>query len=72
MYRDMVVIIAARIKDMVGKKMTLEQVKAAKPTLDYDGLYGSDTGPWTTAMFIEAIYKDYSKTAQPAPTRSTR
>jgi cyclase len=72
MYRDMLVIVAARIKDMVAKKMTLEQVKAATPTLDYDGRYGSDTGPWTTAMFIEAIYKDYSKTAQPAPTRSTR
>ena len=24
---------------------------------DYDGLYGSDTGPWTTSMFIEAAYK---------------
>jgi hypothetical protein len=32
-------------------------VKAAKPTMDYDGLYGSDTGPWTTSMFIEAAYK---------------
>jgi hypothetical protein len=36
-------------------------VKAAKPTLDYDLHYGSDTGPWTTAMFIEAIYRDLSK-----------
>ena len=33
--------------------MTLEQVKAARPALDYDGRYGADTGPWTTAMFIE-------------------
>ena len=44
MYRDMVVIIRDRIKDMVKKKMTLEQVKAARPTLDYDGRYGADTG----------------------------
>ena len=50
-------IIRDRISDMVAKKMTLEQVKAARPTLDYDGRYGSDTGPWTTAMFIEAIYQ---------------
>ena len=60
MYRDMMVIIRDRIRDMVAKKMTLEQVKAARPTLDYDGRYGADTGPWTTAMFIEAIYKDLS------------
>jgi hypothetical protein len=57
---------------MVGRKMTLEQVKAARPTLDYDGRYGSDTGAWTTAMFIEAMYKEFSKGAAPAPARSTR
>ena len=56
-YRNMVAIIRDRIQDMVRKGMTLEQVKAAKPTMDYDGLYGSDTGPWTTAMFVEAVYR---------------
>jgi glyoxylase-like metal-dependent hydrolase (beta-lactamase superfamily II) len=60
-YRDMLVIIRDRIKDMVARKMTLEQIKAAKPALDYEGRYGADTGPWTTAMFIEAIYKDLTK-----------
>jgi hypothetical protein len=45
---------------MIKKGMTLEQVKAARPTADYDGLYGSDTGPWTTAMFVEAAYKSLS------------
>jgi len=60
-YRDMLQIVSDRIKDMIAKKMTLEQVKAAKPTLDYDARYGSDTGPWTTAMFIEAVYRDLSK-----------
>jgi glyoxylase-like metal-dependent hydrolase (beta-lactamase superfamily II) len=61
MYRDMLQIVSDRIRDMVTKKMTLEQVKAAKPTLDYDGRYGADTGPWTTAMFVEAVYRDLSK-----------
>ena len=56
-YRNMVAIMRDRIQDMIKKGMTLEQVKAAKPTMDYDGLYGSDTGPWTTSMFIEAVYK---------------
>jgi cyclase len=56
-YREMTIIIRDRIKDMVGKGMTLEQVKAAKPTLDYDPLYGSTTGFWTTDKFVEAVYK---------------
>ena len=71
MYRDMLVIIRDRIKDMVAKKMTLEQVKAARPTLDYDGRYGADTAPWTTAMFIEAIYRELSRPAGSAQ-RSAR
>ena len=62
-YRDMVVIIKERIEDMVKRGMTVEQVKAAKPTLDYDLHYGAETGPWTTAMFIEAVYRDVSKAA---------
>ena len=60
-YRDMVVIIKERIEDMVKRGMTVEQVKAAKPSLDYDLHYGAETGPWTTAMFIEAVYRDVSK-----------
>src|SRR5262249_57563088 len=39
-YRDMLTIIRDRIRDMVKKDMTLEQVKAARPTRDYDPLYG--------------------------------
>jgi cyclase len=61
LYRDMLVIISDRIRDMVEKKMTLQQVMAARPTLDYDGRYGASTGPWTTAMFIETIYNEFRK-----------
>ena len=46
-----------RIQDMVSKNMTLEQVKAARPTLDFDGRYGSNTASWTTVMFVEAVYR---------------
>jgi len=56
-YRDMTTILRDRIQDMVKKGMTLDQVKAARPTADYDGRYGAATGPWTTSMFIEAVYK---------------
>jgi cyclase len=59
-YRDMVTIIRDRIADMVKRKLTLDQVIAARPTLDYDRHYGSDTGFVTTKGFIEAVYKDLS------------
>jgi glyoxylase-like metal-dependent hydrolase (beta-lactamase superfamily II) len=60
-YREMVTIIRDRIVSMIKKGMTLDQVKAAKPTLDYDPLYGSST-VWTTDMFVEAAYKSLSET----------
>ena len=56
-YRNMLVMIRDRIMDLKKKGMTLDQVRAARPTLDFDGRYGSTTGPWTTNMFIEAVYK---------------
>ena len=56
-YRNMVVIIRDRVQDLMGKGMTLEQVKAARPSLDFDGRYGATTGTWTTDMFIEAVYR---------------
>ena len=57
-YRNMLVIIRDRIQDLVRRGMTREQVYAAKPTLDYDGVYGADQGSWTTRKFIDAIYAD--------------
>ena len=56
-YRNMVVMIRDRVQDLIDKGMTLEQVKAAKPTMDFDGRYGSNTGAWTTSMFVEAVFK---------------
>jgi cyclase len=60
-YRDMVTIIRDRIQYMMDKNMTLEQVKAAKPTLDYDPRYANNNGFWTTDMFIEAVYRSLAK-----------
>ncbi len=56
-YRDMVTIIRDRIQDLIRKGRNLAEVKAARPTLDYDTQYGPASGDWTTEMFIEAIYK---------------
>ena len=60
-YREMTVIIRDRVQDMINKGMTLEQVKAARPTVDYDPLYGSSTGFWTTDKFVEAVYTTLKK-----------
>ena len=62
----MLTIVKERIEDMARRGMTVDQVKAAKPTLDYDLHYGADTGPWTTAMFIEAVYRDVTRPPKPA------
>ena len=60
-YQQMVTIVRDRLQDMIKRGMTLEQVKAARPTRDYDPIYGSDTGNWTTDMFIEAAYTSLSR-----------
>ena len=59
-YRDMLTIIRDRVQDMVKKGMTLDQVKAARPTQDYDPLYGTTSGAWTTDMFVEAAFRSLS------------
>jgi glyoxylase-like metal-dependent hydrolase (beta-lactamase superfamily II) len=60
-YRDMLTIFRDRIQAMMKKGMTIEQIQAARPTLDYDPEFGHSTGPWTTRMFVEAAYKSLSK-----------
>jgi hypothetical protein len=60
-YRDMLVIVRDRVQAMAKKGATLEQVKAARLTGDYDTRYGATTGPWTTDMFVEAVYRDLSR-----------
>ena len=56
-YRDMVTIVRDRVAAMIGKGFTLDQIMAARPTLDWEPRYGSTSGPWTTAMFVEAVYR---------------
>ncbi len=57
-YRDMVTMIGHRISDLIAEGKTLEQVKAAQPTMDFDGRYGAATPYWTKEMFIETIYNE--------------
>jgi len=59
-YQEMVTIIKDRLQDAINKGMTVDQVKQANITRDYDPEYGSSTGFWTTDMFIDAAYKTLS------------
>ena len=56
-YRDMVTTVRNTIQRFIDKGMTLDQIKAANPTAGFRNQYGSDTGSWTTDMFVEAVYK---------------
>jgi cyclase len=57
-YRDMVTIIRDRVQDAVKRGLTLEQVKAARLTKDYDTRY--DVTNWTKDQFVEAVYRSLS------------
>ena len=54
-YRDMVTIIRDRIQVLVARGMTLEQVKATRPTAGYDRRWSAPG--WTSEMFVEAAYR---------------
>jgi glyoxylase-like metal-dependent hydrolase (beta-lactamase superfamily II) len=54
-YRDMVTIVRDRIREYVKRGFTLEQVKAKKPTLDWDRRYGD--GFIKPDAFVDVIYK---------------
>ncbi len=60
-YRDMLVIVRDRVQDLIRKGATLEQVEAAHITADYDTRFGATSGPWTTPMFVDAVYSSLKK-----------
>ena len=64
-YREMVIVVGDRIRAMIDKGMTLEQVKAAKPTIDYDPVYGARAG--AADRFIEATFQSLSAPPGDAP-----
>jgi glyoxylase-like metal-dependent hydrolase (beta-lactamase superfamily II) len=60
-YRNWMTIVRDRVLEMVKKGMTIQQIKAAKPTLDFDGVFVDPR--WTPDQFLEATYR----TLGPAP-----
>jgi cyclase len=63
-YRDMVTIIRDRVRELMKQGLTVDQIKAAAPARGYTRRYGSNTGPWTTNDFIEAIYRNMNHKGQ--------
>jgi cyclase len=59
-YRDMVTIVRDNIRDYIAKGMSVDQVKAARPTREYDTEYTRSGGPSADA-FIEAVYSTLSR-----------
>jgi glyoxylase-like metal-dependent hydrolase (beta-lactamase superfamily II) len=68
-YRDMLMIIRGRVQAMVDKGLTLAQVKAAKPTMDFDPEYGREPG--VTARFVEAVYRSLKEKKTPVARKET-
>lgn len=60
-YRDMVTIIRDRIETMIERGHTLEEIKSSKLTLDYDSRYAPENSPWTSDMFVEAVYHSLTR-----------
>jgi hypothetical protein len=56
-YRSVVLIMRDRIQDLISTGMTLQQVKAADPAKGFKKRYGAEAGPWTTDMFVEAVFE---------------
>ena len=60
-YRDMVTIVRDRVQAAIKKGMTLEQVKAAHYTKDYDARYDTKSQFGSADGFVEAVYKSLTK-----------
>lgn len=56
-YRDMVTTIKDNVEVLIKEGKTLAEIQAANPTAGYRARWGRETGPWTTAQFVEAIYQ---------------
>jgi cyclase len=58
-FRDMVVIIRDRVQDLIKRGMTWDQIKASRPSRDYDTEYGSN--PADGDRFVESIYRSLTQ-----------
>lgn len=64
-YRDMITIIRDRVRDMIDRGLTLDEVQAARPTRDYDGWFATPTGRGSAMGFVEIVYRSLSDAPLP-------
>ena len=60
-YRDMATIVRDRVRDAIAAGKTLAQTKAARLTLDYDGIYSVPGA--TGDDFVERLYAELTSAA---------
>lgn len=60
-YRDMLTIIRDRVSDGIKNRQMIAQIKASRPTRDYDVEYGAT--PAQADAFVDAIYQSLTKPA---------
>jgi len=58
------VIVRDRIRDLIAKGLTVEQVKAAKPSRDYDTEYVSAGSFVSADRFVESVYSSLRRAAR--------
>ncbi len=57
-YRDMYTILRDRVQSAIDGGMSLDALKATRPLLDYQGVFGRSGGTWSDDTFIEAMYNN--------------
>ena len=62
-FRDMIVIVRDRIADMIARGLTLKQIQAARPTLDYDTEYVRDDSFVKADAFVAAVHASLTEQA---------
>ena len=62
-YRDMVTIVRDRIQNAIKKHMTLEQIRAAGFTKDYDARWSAREGSGTADNFVASVYRSLMASA---------
>jgi hypothetical protein len=64
-FRDMVAIIRDRVQDGIAKRQTLDQIKAARPSRDYDAEYGASQAD--ADRLVESMYRSLTARTAAAP-----
>jgi len=57
----MVTIVRDRVRALIGRGASSEQVQASRPALDWEPRYGTPSAMVTTASFVDAVYRSLAR-----------